>query len=100
MGLAGEGAYLPDLLETLEESAKDYVRQQARKLPAGVRSKTFVTVGDAATKLEEYIKEHDVDLAVMTSHGRGGFTRTALGSITDRLLSEGTAPVLIVRAEA
>jgi nucleotide-binding universal stress UspA family protein len=33
----------------------------------------------------------------MTSHGRGGVLRTALGSVTDRMLAEAKAPVLIVR---
>jgi nucleotide-binding universal stress UspA family protein len=33
---------------------------------------------------------------IMTSHGRGGFVRSALGSVTDRLLG-GAAPVLVVR---
>ena len=98
MGLAGEGAYLPDLLETLEENARDYVHQQAGKLPSGIHCTTSVMIGDAATKLEEYVKQHAIDLVVMTSHGRGGFSRTALGSVTDRLLAHGTAPVLIVRA--
>jgi hypothetical protein len=33
----------------------------------------------------------------MTTHGRGGMLRAALGSVTDRLLG-GPAPVLIVRS--
>jgi nucleotide-binding universal stress UspA family protein len=31
----------------------------------------------------------------MTTHGRGGIVRTALGSVTDRLLDVG-APVLVI----
>jgi len=100
LGLAGEGAYLPEMLETLEESVNAYVHQQAAKLPSSIRCTTDVSYGDAATRLEDYAKQNAVDLVVMTSHGRGGFSRTALGSVTDRLLAEGTAPVLIVRAEA
>jgi nucleotide-binding universal stress UspA family protein len=33
---------------------------------------------------------------IMTSHGRGGIVRSALGSVTDRMLG-GTAPVVVVR---
>jgi nucleotide-binding universal stress UspA family protein len=47
-------------------------------------------------QLEDYAKENAIDLVIMTSHGRSGFARTALGSVTDRLLG-GPAPVLVVR---
>ncbi|MPZ50560.1 MAG: hypothetical protein GEU75_14900 [Dehalococcoidia bacterium] len=57
---------------------------------------TDVLVGPAAFTLEDYITEKRIDLVIMTSHGRGGLVRTALGSVTDRLLGR-TAPVLVVR---
>jgi nucleotide-binding universal stress UspA family protein len=38
------------------------------------------------------------DLVVMASHGRSGLPRFALGSTAERLVREGTAPVLIVHA--
>jgi nucleotide-binding universal stress UspA family protein len=37
------------------------------------------------------------DLVVMATHGRTGLARFALGSIADRLVREGTVPVLLVR---
>jgi nucleotide-binding universal stress UspA family protein len=48
--------------------------------------------------LEQYAEAASVDLVVMTTHGRGGIARAALGSVTDRMLG-GVAPVLIVRAK-
>ncbi|HRA48220.1 MAG TPA: universal stress protein [Thermomicrobiales bacterium] len=36
------------------------------------------------------------DLAVMTSHGRGGITRWALGSVADRVMRSARGPVTIV----
>jgi nucleotide-binding universal stress UspA family protein len=36
----------------------------------------------------------------MSSHGRGGLVRAALGSTTDRLLGNANAPLLIVRSQA
>jgi nucleotide-binding universal stress UspA family protein len=99
-GLAGEDALFPELLDSLEAAATDYVHQQSKKLAPAVNRSTHVLFGDAATQLEEYVEARGIDLLVMTSHGRGGFTRTALGSVCDRMLAEGGAPVLIVRAEA
>lgn len=36
------------------------------------------------------------DLVVMTSHGRGGFRRWLLGSVAEKLVREGEAPLLLV----
>jgi nucleotide-binding universal stress UspA family protein len=90
-----EGAYMPDLLNTVVDSAKAYVESAATKL-RGSDVRTEVLVGNAASELQDYVAANAIDLVIMTSHGRGGFVRTALGSVTDRLLG-GAAPVLVVR---
>ena len=38
-----------------------------------------------------------VDLIVMSTHGRGGVARWALGSVTDRVARHAPCPVLLVR---
>jgi nucleotide-binding universal stress UspA family protein len=40
--------------------------------------------------------DHHPDLVVMSSHGRSELFRFALGSVADRMVREGSAPVLIV----
>jgi nucleotide-binding universal stress UspA family protein len=86
---------MPDLLDTLIEAARSYLSSAATKLDRP-DVKTDVLVGGAAWQLEDYVAGNAIDLVIMTSHGRGGFVRTALGSVTDRLLG-GAAPVLVVR---
>jgi nucleotide-binding universal stress UspA family protein len=54
-------------------------------------------VGSPTTTLEQYAEVASIDLVIMTTHGRGGIVRAALGSVTDRMLG-GAAPVLVVRA--
>jgi nucleotide-binding universal stress UspA family protein len=39
----------------------------------------------------------DIDLVAMSSHGRGGAARAALGSVTDRLIRSGGLPVLVAK---
>jgi nucleotide-binding universal stress UspA family protein len=91
----GDAAYVPDLMGSLVNAARGYLENTAAKLrrPDLV---TQVIVGSPTPQLEDYVTTRAIDLVVMTSHGRGGFVRTALGSVTDRLLG-GDAPVLIVR---
>jgi nucleotide-binding universal stress UspA family protein len=92
-----EGAYAPALFDDLEEGAAETVRLAAAKLGPDVRVETATLLGDPAIQLEEYVEAKDVDLVIMTTHGRGGFSRSALGSVADRMLAESSAPVLVVR---
>jgi nucleotide-binding universal stress UspA family protein len=99
IGYGAEGVYVPDLLDQLVEAAKANVSDVCTHF-GGTQVTAEVVVGFAASELENYVRHHDIDLVVMTSHGRGGFIRTALGSVTDRMLASGTAPVLVVRPAA
>lgn len=42
-------------------------------------------------------KSHDCDLIVMASHGRRGLSALLLGSETQKVLTHGNLPVLVVR---
>jgi nucleotide-binding universal stress UspA family protein len=54
--------------------------------------------GAAATVLLAYVQTAQIDLVVMTAHGRSGLTRSGLGSVADRVTRGGTAAVLLVPA--
>ena len=56
--------------------------------------------GPVADALEGYVKRNNVDLIVISSHGRGGFSRLSLGSVTDSLIRRTTVPVLVVKPPA
>ena len=47
--------------------------------------------------LEGYVKRHDCDLIVMSTHGRSGIARLSLGSVTDSLIRHTGVPVLVVK---
>jgi nucleotide-binding universal stress UspA family protein len=87
-----------DLINQMEQGAANYLEKVRARLHAGGDVVTAVRLGTAATELEEYISSEKIDLVVMTSHGRSGLVRAALGSVTDRLAGNGTAPVLVVRS--
>jgi nucleotide-binding universal stress UspA family protein len=87
-----------DLINQMEQGAANYLEKVRARLHAGGDVVTAVRLGTAATELEEYISSEKLDLVVMTSHGRSGLVRAALGSVTDRLAGNGTAPVLVVRS--
>jgi nucleotide-binding universal stress UspA family protein len=51
-------------------------------------------IGDV---LEGYARRNDVDLIVISTHGRSGIVRFSLGSVTDSLIRHTTIPVLVVK---
>jgi nucleotide-binding universal stress UspA family protein len=77
-------------------SATEYLSGVAERVAKPEQVVTSVSIGAPALELDAYIEANDIDLVVMTSHGRGGFARAALGSVTDRVIGAGP-PVLVVR---
>jgi len=53
--------------------------------------------GPVTDVLESYARRLDVDLIVMSTHGRSGISRLSLGSVTDSLIRHTTIPVLVVK---
>jgi nucleotide-binding universal stress UspA family protein len=66
-----------------------------------VTSNAEVTVdlhaGPIGDVLEGYARRNEVDLIVISTHGRSGFSRLSLGSVTDTLIRHTTIPVLVVK---
>jgi len=65
----------------------------------GVRVKMSTAEGHAPTRIVEFAEENDVDLIVMSTHGRSGLSRWLIGSVADRVLRGAKVPVLLVRTE-
>ena len=71
---------------------------------AGLRSEnldvtTHLIPGRPAEGISKVAREVNADLIVMTTHGRSGFARGILGSVTDRVVLESSIPVCVVRAD-
>lgn len=57
---------------------------------------TLVTVGNAAAEIIANAETSGADLIVVATHGRGGFERLVLGSVTEKVLRKAACPVLTV----
>jgi nucleotide-binding universal stress UspA family protein len=53
--------------------------------------------GPVPEVLDTYARRNDVSLIVMSTHGRSGFARLSLGSVTDYLIRQTSIPVLVVK---
>ena len=86
------------ILDMLEDAARSYMTRVQSELKTGQPVEATVVIGASAEEVLRYLREHPCDLVIMTSRGRGGLARAALGSVTDRVL-HGPAPVLVLRPE-
>ncbi len=79
--------------------AKSYLEEVAGRLGAcaGIKPTTCVLDGPVADTLREYAIGQGVDLVVMSTHGRGPFSRFWLGSVADQLAHCLPMPLLLVR---
>lgn len=78
---------------------RGYLRaQQARLRGEGIGMSSSVTLtGKVGPALAQYVRELDLDLVVMATHGRGGLRRAWLGSVADYLVRHLEVPVVLVR---
>ena len=60
-------------------------------------AETLVRVGDARDVILQTADEIKADLIVMGTHGRRGFSRALLGSVTEMVVRTSPIPVLTVR---
>ncbi len=90
--------FIPELAEIEAEmsvAARDALMAVQERLPGVKLGETAGLRGPIAETLEDYIHQHEIDLTVLCSHGRGGLERVVLGSTATHLVHSGV-PVLIV----
>lgn len=95
---------LPDRPESTlwtAETARGYLDDLSTALSTSWegRIETGARQGYPAAAIEARAKEASPDLVVLSSHGRGPFSRFWLGSVADALLRRAPCPVLVVRPD-
>ena len=83
------------------EKQKDELRRgELRSYFAGIPATARIEEGDILSHLEEAIKNDNVDLVVVGTHGRTGFGKLILGSVAEEILRTVHCPVLTVGPNA
>jgi universal stress protein A len=101
MGLAFPGylEHIPDRMQKLEEAA---IHHLTKVVPPGWDRTRIVLAtrqGPPFQRILEYAREHQTDLIVMGTHGRGMVKHTLLGSVAERVVRKASCPVLTVRPD-
>ncbi len=100
VGYSGMTEPLPlaDITDQLEDSAE-------RELPkiaeceecAGLEIEEVIAHGEAASEIARVAEERNVDLIVISSHGRTGLGRILFGSTAEAVVRHASCPVLVVK---
>ncbi len=78
------------------EEAESYLR--SLPIDAG-NVKIHLVEGSAGEMILEIAEEENVDVIVMTSHGKSGLKRWIFGSTAERVLRYAPCPVMVVKAQ-
>ncbi len=94
-----EWVWPAESIDEAHDAAETYLQTLAAgKTKPGVKIRRQVVDGDEAGAIISIAEAEDVDLIVMTSHGRSGARRKLLGSVTERVLHHASCPVMVVRS--
>ena len=99
----GSEDYLPkydEMLREMKEEVEGYLKKKAEALTAsGLTRVSWVALeGSGAEAIVRYANKHHDALVAMSTHGRSGVTRWALGSVTEKVVRHSEDPVLVVHA--
>ena len=98
--------YVPPSVSTtfLEDLERQATQDLAQFVPeaetSGLAVARLVVVGTPYRKIIETAEAQQVDLIVMATAGRTGFSHLLLGSIAERVVRTATCPVLTIRPQA
>jgi nucleotide-binding universal stress UspA family protein len=87
----------PRLFETQREQADRALNAEAARLrSASVTVDTEVRDGSSVAEILAAARDFDADVIVLGTHGRGGFERLVMGSVTEKVLRKSACAVLTV----
>jgi nucleotide-binding universal stress UspA family protein len=90
-----------EFIEIARKSAQTVVtaaRNRAHAIAPDIAIETEAVIGHAAPRLLELSR--DAELLVLGNRGRGGFAGLLLGSVSQRVATHASCPVVVVRGQA
>ena len=94
---------IPSSIKQIFGAAKDEAEQWFNKVKERtdygkvIRTAVIVTDTSVAGAIVQYSEEHNIDLIVVGTRGRSGFTKLLLGSVASAVVTYACCPVLLIR---
>jgi nucleotide-binding universal stress UspA family protein len=83
------------------DSRQVYLDQLAKVLrEASLEVETRLHKGDPGKVIIEIAESSEIDLVILSSHGRTGLARWVYGSVAEKILHEARCPMMLIRAQS
>lgn len=94
---AQAGYTLADIEKRNRSQVQEYLSNAVERLAKeGISANSEITYGRPAEAILDFAEKNKVDLIIISSHGRTGISRWALGSVADRVVHHSSIPVLVI----
>lgn len=95
---ASEGLDLPVYRKSRYEMYEKYLEEvRSRIASEGIVVNTVIREGDAASIINEHVRNKGIDLIVIATHGYSGMKKLMFGSVALRVMHDSDVPVLLIR---
>ena len=87
-------------IQEVAAQAKAYLeRIAARVIKEGVKARTVILEGAADGAILGFAHNEEVDILVMSTHGRTGLSKALMGSVAEKIMLTTKRPVMLVKPE-
>lgn len=87
--------YLPGTEQEIARATR-LLEERARMLSGLPVDVDVIVAPSVPHAIADYARAHGFDMIALSSHGRTGFRRLVLGSVTEALLRQARVPVLVI----
>jgi nucleotide-binding universal stress UspA family protein len=88
---------MTDFIEAQTKAATTELARLCKRAEGkGIRAESLVRTGNVDSEITDVINERKANFIVMGTHGRRGFERWFIGSVTERLLRRTNVPLLTI----
>jgi nucleotide-binding universal stress UspA family protein len=92
-------AYMERMAERLCSEAQGVSDAAGGDLGTCIQARGKVVVGYPAEEILKYVEENDIDLVMLSTHGRSGVKTWDIGSVASKVIHAAKVPVWLVPAE-
>jgi nucleotide-binding universal stress UspA family protein len=85
-------------MEQHKQRLAEFVARNTADVDAGLNIRQLVDLGQPYSAIVACAENEQIDLIIMSSHGRTGLSRMLIGSVTDKVLRGSPCPILVVPA--
>ena len=91
-------AVAPEMQREIEAAARKRLEEAVMDANGPKTVPVVMTSSTPAYAIVDYARDHEVDLVIMGTHGRGAVGRLLMGSVAERVVRTAPCPVLTVRS--